>query len=153
MKRYTVLHAIETAGPGGAETVLLDVASGINRDKYRSMAFLPQGPWLPGQLESRGVPYTISQSNSWHGVIREMKALVERENVDIIHSHLDDQNFCCSIVGKLAGRKTIATFHGAPRIAVQTGLRRSMKLWVSKRYASRIVVVSDSRTCTSIVRS
>jgi glycosyltransferase involved in cell wall biosynthesis len=72
-----------------------------------------------------------------------MRKVVLREKVDLIHSHLDDQNFYSSIVGRLTGCPTIATYHGAPRIAVQQGARRAIKLWAPRRFASQIVVVSD----------
>ena len=143
MKPYTVLHTIETAGPGGAETVLLEIASAVNKERFRSLAFLPQGTWLPQQLKAHGVPYTLSKSRTWYNLMGEMRSLVQREGVDLIHSHLDDQNFCSGVVGKLTGCKTIATYHGAPRIAVQQGLRRSIKLWATRKLASQVVVVSD----------
>jgi len=143
VKRYTILHTTEGSGPGGAETVLLELASRINRDRYRSLAFLPQGHWLPHQLDARGVPYVISNSKTWLNLIRDMRRLVQSEGIDLIHSHLDDQNFFASVVGKLTGCKTIVTYHGAPRLARQQGVRRKIKAWVPKRFATQITVVSD----------
>ncbi len=143
MKRYTILHTIEGSGPGGAETVCLELASGINRDRYRSLVFLPGGQWLPHQLEARGVPYVISNAETWYDLIRNMRRLVLSEGVDLIHSHLDDQNFFASVVGKLTGCRTIVTYHGAPRLAVQQGLRRRIKNWVARHFATETVVVSD----------
>ena len=42
-----------------------------------------------------------------------MARLVRKEKVDLIHSHLPGQNFYSCLVGRLTGRKTIATYHGA----------------------------------------
>ena len=143
LKRYTILHTIEGSGPGGAETVLLELASRINPGRYRSLAFLPNGRWLPQQLDARGVSYVIYESKTWYSLIRNMMKLVKSEGVDLIHSHLDDQNFSSSVVGKLTGRKTIVTYHGAPRLARQQGLRRRIKTWVPQHFATGTVVVSD----------
>ena len=143
LRRYTILHTIEGSGPGGAETVLLELASKVSRERYRSLAFLPEGNWLPGKLHERGVPYVIAKSKTWYDLIRDMRSLVRAEGVDLIHSHLDDQNFSTSVVGKLTGCKTIVTYHGAPRLARQQGLRRKIKAWVPQRFATEITVVSD----------
>jgi glycosyltransferase involved in cell wall biosynthesis len=143
VKRYTVLHTIETGGPGGAESVLLELASLASPERFRPLAFLPQGSWLPSQLAGRRVPYVISNSRAWYNLMGAMRKLVQREKVDLIHSHLDDQNFYSSVVGALTGCRTIVTYHGAPRIAVQQGLRRGVKSWVPRHFASQVVVVSD----------
>lgn len=143
LKRHTILHTIEGSGPGGAETVLLELASRINPERYRSLAFLPHGRWLPQQLQARGVSCVIYESTTWYSLIRNMMNLVKSEGVDLIHSHLDDQNFASSVVGRLTGRKTVVTYHGAPRLARQQGLRRKIKAWVPSHFAAGTVVVSD----------
>lgn len=143
LKRYTILHTIEGSGPGGAETVLLELASRIDPGRYRSLVFLPKGKWLPQQLDARGVPCVIYESRTWYALIHNMMKLVKSEGVDLIHSHLDDQNFFTSVVGKLTGCKTIVTYHGAPGLAVQQGLRRRIKAWVPQHFAAGTVVVSD----------
>ncbi|MFB3921517.1 MAG: glycosyltransferase family 4 protein [Terriglobia bacterium] len=143
LRRHTILHTIEGSGPGGAETVLLELASRVDPDRYRSLVYLPEGTWLPQQLRARGVPCIIYASTTWHGVIRDMMKVVKSEGVDLIHSHLDDQNFAGSVVGLLTGRKTVVTYHGAPRLARQQGLRRRIKIWVPGRFAAATVVVSD----------
>ena len=143
MKRFTILHTIEGSGPGGAETVLLELASRIDPGRYRSLAFLPNGNWLPQQLGARGVSCVIYESKTWYALIRNMMTLVKSEGVDLIHSHLDDQNFSSSVVGRLTGRKTVVTYHGAPRLARQQGLRRRIKAWVPQHFATATVVVSD----------
>jgi glycosyltransferase involved in cell wall biosynthesis len=69
--------------------------------------------------------------------------LVRREQVDLIHSHLGDQNFYGCVAGKLTGVKTIVTYHGAPKISKQQGLRRAIKTWFVRSTADTVVVVSD----------
>ena len=45
MKRLTILHTIETAGPGGAETYS-DLALRLDTARFRSIALLPREDWL-----------------------------------------------------------------------------------------------------------
>jgi glycosyltransferase involved in cell wall biosynthesis len=145
LKPYTILHTIETGGPGGAETVLLNLVSNLDASRFRSLVLLPGGRWLPGQLQERKIPTVIEKSNAWYDLRlpRAMAHWVRREGVDLIHSHLPDQNFYTCCVGRVTGRKTIVTYHGAPQISRNSGLRHAIKSWVVRRSATAVVVVSE----------
>ena len=52
-RRNSVLHLIDTGGPGGAETILLNVVSGLDRQRWRSITAVPVRDWLAGALQSR----------------------------------------------------------------------------------------------------
>lgn len=145
LKRYTILHAIETAGPGGAETVVLELASQVNPSRFRSIAILPPGNWLPQALLGRGIPTTVVKSQRWWDfrLLRTMTDLIRKEKVDCIHSHLPDQNFYSCIAGLLTRRKVIATYHGAVSIRVNGSRRQAFKEWFVHRTATKIVAVSE----------
>jgi glycosyltransferase involved in cell wall biosynthesis len=145
VKRHTILHTIETAGPGGAETVLLELASRVDPERFRSIALLPGGHWLPQQLEARNIPVILAKSGAWYDptLPRAMARAVRKEEVDLIHSHLADQNFYSCLVGRLTGTKTIVTYHGAPRLWHGSRVRRGIKSWVVRHSAAAVVVVSD----------
>jgi glycosyltransferase involved in cell wall biosynthesis len=144
MRKYTILHTIETAGPGGAETVLLNLASRLDSTRFRSIVLLPEGRWLPKELRNHGVPtFSMEPSNRYDfGLLRTMARLVRQQQVDLIHSHLPDQNSYSCLVGRLTGRKTIATYHGALRPAEVESLKGALKLHVVRRFAAAVVVVS-----------
>ena len=57
MKQYTILHTIESGGPGGAETVVLNLVKRLNPERFRSIVLLPPGPWLNQRLRESGVPH------------------------------------------------------------------------------------------------
>ncbi len=145
LRQYTILHTIETGGPGGAETVFLELASNLNPSRFRSLALLPGGSWLPQQLQARKIPTVIARSKVWYDLHlpRLMKQLVKKEKVDLIHSHLPDQNFYSCIAGRLAACKVVVTYHGAPVPAASAGMRGAIKSWVVRHNAAAIVVVSD----------
>lgn len=145
MSKYTILHTIETGGPGGAETVLLNLASKLNRNRFRSLVLLPEDRWLRTKLQERGIPTFLAESRAWYDLRlpTAMARLVRQEKVDLIHSHLPGQNFYSCLVGRLTGRKTIVTYHGALHLSEGEGLPRDIKLWFVRNSAAAVIVVSD----------
>lgn len=145
MNKLTILHTIETGGPGGAESILLFLASGIDKSRFRSLALVPYEGWLSEQLKRQGIPYFVAQSSSWHDphLLTEMTSLIRREKVDLMHSHLADQNFYSCIAGYLTRTRTIATYHGTPGLPKSKDLRSRIKLWTVRNRADAVVVVSD----------
>ena len=51
----TILHVIDTTGPGGAETIFVDLAAGLDPSMYRSVALIRGPGWVQTALEARGV--------------------------------------------------------------------------------------------------
>jgi glycosyltransferase involved in cell wall biosynthesis len=145
MKKFTILHTIETGGPGGAESVLLALASRIDKNRFRSVALLPYQGWLSQKLEGEGVPVTVAKSSAWYDpkILKEMIRLVRREKVDLIHSHLADQNFYSCLAGRATGTKTAVTYHGLPGAAESGDFRGTTKSFVVRHWADEVVVVSD----------
>jgi glycosyltransferase involved in cell wall biosynthesis len=145
LKQYTILHTIETWGPGGAETVLLNLASKLDRRRFRSLALLNKDGWLRRSLRSEGVETFVAESRRWcdFRLPRTMAKVVKRENVDLIHSHLPDQNFYSCLAGWLTGRKTIVTYHGPVEFSRVDQLRHEIKLRWVRHSAAVVVVVCD----------
>jgi hypothetical protein len=50
----TVLHMIDTGGPGGAETVFLNTATGLDKSKFTSVCMVSREGWLADALRARG---------------------------------------------------------------------------------------------------
>ena len=145
MKKLTILHTIETAGPGGAETVVLNLASRLDANRFRSIVLLPREDWLSKRLQERGIPTFFVDSKAWYDFRMPigMARIVVKEKVDLIHSHLPGQNFYGCMVGRLTGRKTIATYHGAIELSQSGRLRGGIQFWWVRRSADTVVVVCD----------
>jgi glycosyltransferase involved in cell wall biosynthesis len=145
MRKLTILHTIETAGPGGAETVVLNLASRLDSNRFRSIVLLPRQDWLSERLQERGVSTFFVDSKAWYDFRMPlgMARLVHKEKVDLIHSHLPGQNFYSCLVGRLTGRKTIATYHGAIELSQSGRLRGGIQFWWVRRSADKVVVVCD----------
>lgn len=145
MKKRTILHTIETGGPGGAETVLLNLTTRLDPDRFRSIVVLCHDGWLRQRLLERGVETHLVEWNAWYDfrLPRALISLVRREKVDLIHSHLPDQNFYACVAGRLSRTKTIVTYHGPVELAQADHAKEAFKLRVVRTTAACTTVVCD----------
>jgi glycosyltransferase involved in cell wall biosynthesis len=143
--KYTILYTIETGGPGGAESVLLALASRIDTTRFRSLVLLPGDGWLRTQLAKRGIATLVAKSEAWYdlNLPRVMRDLIHCEKVDLVHSHLGDQNVYSCLATRFTRAKVVVSYHGFPNDSERTGLRNAAKLWIVRHSADAIVVVSE----------
>lgn len=141
----TILHSIDTTGPGGAETVFIDLATRLPKDKYRSVVVIRGKGWVYDELCRRGVqPILLDAKGSFNlRYLSGLRKIIQSEHVDLIQSHLLGTNVYCSLAGLLGGKPVIATFHGAVDIGENERFKR-IKFGVIELGASRIVAVTDS---------
>jgi glycosyltransferase involved in cell wall biosynthesis len=145
MKQYTVLHTIESGGPGGAETVVLNLVKGLNPKRFKSVALLPPGPWLNPRLRELGVPVIEVSWKRWYdprGPLALVKTIREY-GVDLVHSHLPGQNFYSCIAGTITRRKTLVTYHGPVEFQDGESFKGKAKLWFVRNTADRAIVVCE----------
>jgi glycosyltransferase involved in cell wall biosynthesis len=141
----TILHVIDTTGPGGAETVFIQLADRLRQRGYRSVVVIRGPGWVCDQLTRLGLePHIIDAKGSFNWrFLRELLRLIRRERVDIIQSHLLGSNVYCAIAGAIARRPVIATFHGMVDVGPRERFR-ALKLWFMNRGVSRFVSVSKN---------
>jgi len=145
MKQYTILHTIESGGPGGAETVVLSLVKRLNPERFKSVVLLPPGPWLNPRLRELGVPVIEVSWKVWwdlRGPLAIVKA-IRKHKVDLIHSHLPGQNFYSCVAGLITGTKTLVTYHGPVELEWSQNFRGHVRLWVVRNVADRVIVVCD----------
>ena len=145
MKKLTILHVLETPGPGGAETVVWNLATRLNGERFRSLALVGENSWLGGKLAKHGVPTFSVNWKRWYDLRlpRAMVKLIRQEKVDLIHSHLPDDNFYSCLAGGWTGCRTLVTYHGPVEITKSNGLRGLLKFGVVRSVAAKVVVVCD----------
>jgi len=141
----TVLHVIDTTGPGGAETVFIDLATRLPKEKYRAVVVIRGKGWVYEELGRRGVePVLLDAKGSFNwGYLSGLRALIRRERVDLLHSHLLGSNVYCSLAGLLTHTPVVATFHGAVDIGEDERFKR-LKTGMINAGARRIIAVTDS---------
>jgi glycosyltransferase involved in cell wall biosynthesis len=145
MKRLNILHTIETSGPGGAENVLLMLASQLNPERFRSIVVINQAGWLEDRLREAGLQTVRVPWRSWWDLRlpRALARLVREERIDLIHSHLPDQNFYACLASRLSGCPAIVTYHGPVELSNAGSFTGWLKLQLVKRTARKVVVVCD----------
>ncbi len=141
----TILHMIDTTGPGGAETVFIDLATRLPKDKFRAVVVIRGEGWVYDELCRRGVtPILIDAKGSFNWrYLQQLCRLIKKERVDLIQSHLLGANVYSAMAGLLTRTPVVATFHGAVDIGDNERLK-GLKFGAINAGAKCIVAVSDS---------
>lgn len=140
----TILHMIETGGPGGAETVYVNLVRGLDPTRWRHVAVLPTREWMYDQLTDFGVQPVLMPERRAFDVVyfARMTALIKRLGVDLIHAHLFGSAVRAALLSRVCGIPAIATLHGGMDLG--SGERfRNLKVAIINRGLKQIVFVSE----------
>lgn len=153
----TVLHLIDTPGPGGAESVYLELALGLDSLRFRNVVTCDALPddssggegivnrgWLHDNLVRRGVKPVVVRTTRPFDLryLVRLNRLIRDVSADLVHCHLLTSSLYGGIAGRLAGVPVVATFHGSGDIPAH-GIVTAAKVALINRCATRIVFVSD----------
>lgn len=113
-KTPTIIHAIDTTGPGGAETVFLDIAQQLHLANYDNLAIIKGSGWVEDQLKRRGIRYHILKPYGFLSIpyYWQLYKLIKRENAALVHAHLLGSTLTYSILCLLMRLPLVATLHG-----------------------------------------
>jgi len=143
----SVLHLIETGGPGGAEQIMVHLAGGLDPD-YISEAALIRDGWLSTALRSRGVPVTMLRYKSGSfarfrelATLGDLLRLIREKRVTILHTHEFFMNGLGLVASRLSGIPLVATVHGKNYYAER--FRRRLAYRLVGRFADQVVAVSE----------
>lgn len=140
----TILHLIDTTGPGGAETVFVTLADQLRTAGFRSIPVIRGPGWVEQTLRSRGLDPVILPAKgrfNWR-FLRALTALIREEDVHLVQSHLLGSNVYAALAGMLTRRPVVATFHGMVDVQAADRLRWLRRLVIA-RGASSVVCVSE----------
>ncbi|MFQ5804222.1 MAG: glycosyltransferase [Candidatus Methylomirabilales bacterium] len=137
-----VLHLIETGGPGGAERMMVHLASSLGPG-YHSEAALIRDRWLGGALKDRGIPVTILGNNPQGSIatLRDLVRVIRKKRVAILHTHEFFMNTLGLMASRLTGVPLVATVH--ERNYYPDRLRRRVAYRLVGRFAGQMVAVSE----------
>ncbi|HEX8904119.1 MAG TPA: glycosyltransferase family 4 protein [Longimicrobiaceae bacterium] len=140
-----VLHLIDTDGPGGAETVFVEVAAGLAERGWSAAAAVPGPGWPHDALKARGIePLVISTGRAWDvGYAARIVAAARRSGAALVHAHLLGPGVYAALAGVFTGIPVVTTLHGTADIAPAEALR-GVKLRLLARGRNRIAFVSES---------
>ena len=147
-KRVTVLQLTQYLGGGGLERVVATLCTNLDRSRFRPMVMcLRAGGDLVPMVEGQGIPVFVAQRDPARrdlGIFRQIRSVVRREGVDIIHSH-NTEPFVQGVLaaGPASGVRVVHTDHARdfPDRFIWH-LAEHMASW----RAHRVVGVSDHTT-------
>lgn len=110
----TILHAIDTTGPGGAETVFLDLAQYLTVNGYNNIAIIKGAGWVEDQLKRRGVSYYIVTPSSGFSIryYAALYKIIKKHKVKLIQAHLLGSTLTYSLLSLVLRLPLVATLHG-----------------------------------------
>lgn len=140
-----ILQVIETGGPGGAETVFAQLASGLRERGHAVHCLTRAGSWLPAELERRGLPSSRwSSSGAFDlSMLQRLRSLMRRERIEVVHAHLFDGAVYATMAARSLGIPSVVTLHGQVDVR-HGGWKADVKGWLLRRCATRVVMVSDA---------
>lgn len=109
-----VLHTIDTTGPGGAETVFIDLAKGLDPQRFKSVVAIKGPGWVCDTLKKNRIEPIFIKSQGRFNLqyISELINIIKRHKINILQSHLLGSNLYCSLAGLICRIPVISTFHG-----------------------------------------
>jgi glycosyltransferase involved in cell wall biosynthesis len=143
----TILHVIETRGPGGAETVFAQLATHAWTLPFRNLAAIPDPGWVADTLTSAGLtPLHVAISRTRprldFGLYANLVRLIREHDVDLVQSHALGMSVYACLAGLRTRTAVVCTLHGEVDLGRQDR-RRAIKLGILRLGASKIVLVSN----------
>lgn len=139
-----ILHTIDTTGPGGAETVFVNLIRGLDRQEFEPVVAIRGPGWVCDTLEKNGItPLFISCKGAFnYNYLWNLVGIIRRNNIDIVQSHLLGSNLYCSLAGIICGVPVVSTFHGFVDINAKERFS-AIKSMIINLGSARLVFVSD----------
>jgi glycosyltransferase involved in cell wall biosynthesis len=150
----TVLHLIDTTGPGGAETVFTDLVRGLDPQRFRSVVVTAGPGWVENTVREAGLAgHTIPQRGKFAlGYARALRALLRDEQVDLVHAHLVGASVYASLAAMGTGIPVVGTVHGHADLPISDRLAL-LRYGVLRMGATHVVAVSEALRKTFVARS
>jgi len=139
-----IIHLIDTGGPGGAETVFAQVATGLPHFGYESAAVVSRDAWLAARLRQGGLePRFLAAKGSLNlGYLKALVGLIRAEQPSLLITHLLGPAVYGSLAGLLTATPVIAVLHGQSDLG-PTERFRAAKTAIIRRGVQTVVFVSD----------
>jgi glycosyltransferase involved in cell wall biosynthesis len=139
-----VLHVIDTAGPGGAETVFLQTATRLDPARFQPIAVIGGPGWLAEQLQESGLPPRIVPAKGSFNAryLSMLLRLARQHRTDVIVAHLYGSSVYASLAGTLLSIPVVSVLHG--QIDVSDAERfSSLKAAIVRRASRKVIFVSE----------
>ena len=138
-----LLHLIDTGGPGGAETVYLHTAVGLDPTRFAARCVMSRDDWLAAELRRRGHAADIlPAAGSFNlGYLRRLMRITRESRTQLIVAHLYGSAVYGSVLSLVTGIPLVAVLHGQSDIA-NSGRMAALKRLLVRARPRRLVFVS-----------
>ncbi len=145
---------LESDGPGGAETMLMQLAEELRRRGHHVVCVGPDNGcgWLGEELRRRGFVtdvFSLRQPID-RNCLRGMVEMLRRHDIEVVHSH----EFTMAIYGAAATRRLgiphVITMHGSEKVLARWQRRLALRVAFA---SSRAVVAVSRATHAHLVRT
>ena len=133
-----VLQIIGVLNRGGAETLLINILSNINREKYKFDFLVFEDKEYPysEKVRSLGANIICIESPNKIGMIRfikKLKKICQENEYDVIHAHTLFNCGPCLLAGFLAGiRVRIAHSHSTQKLDRVSSVKKNIYFFIAK---------------------
>ncbi|MGW8267103.1 MAG: glycosyltransferase [Longimicrobiales bacterium] len=139
-----VLHLIDTGGPGGAETLLVNLVRSLPHGQWRSRVLVPREGWLLGQLLAHGIDARVvpTRGSADFAFLTRLVNQIRDFRPRLLHTHLLTSAVYGSMAATLAGNlPVVCTFHGSADVHPEDRML-GVKARILSRTGNSIVYVS-----------
>jgi glycosyltransferase involved in cell wall biosynthesis len=159
VKPVRLLWLIDSLNVGGAETLAVPFARRLDRTRYElvvcCLATIGGNP-IEQELRALGTEVVNLEAQSLRdrAAFRRLATLVRARQIDLVHAHLTYAAIWAALLTRSTGIPSIVTLHVAPSATralqaswkgrLMTTLRDRVMRFVLKRWATRVVSVSDA---------
>lgn len=140
----SVLHVIDTGGPGGAETVFLQTATRLDPARFQPTAVVGGTGWLQKQLEESGLPPCIVPAKGSFNVryLSMLLRLARQHGSNVIVAHLYGSSVYASLAGTLLSVPVVSVLHGQSDVPDAERFS-SLKAALVRRGSRKVIFVSE----------
>ena len=140
----SVMHITDSGGPGGAETIFVQTATGLAHSRFRSVAVVGYEGWLAAQIEARGLRPHIAPAKGSFNVryLFRLLRLARRHKIDVIVAHLYGSAVYASLAGMILSIPVVSVLHGQTDVPHSERFA-SLKSAIVRKGSRKIVFVSE----------
>lgn len=137
-----ILQFKSSASRGGAETMLLQLTSGLSGRGHQVTTVLGERGWLGDRLDENGFDCRTLPLTSWRGLLQipRLIAMIRSEKPDLVLSHGARVNLFATLAAFFVGVPSFSVEHNVDGWRETSGLLNALDRLVAGRNRGRIAV-------------
>jgi glycosyltransferase involved in cell wall biosynthesis len=151
-KKINIAQVIYGLKYGGAEKLLIPLSTKVDSERFRVMVIaLTCGGPLEEQLRRSNIDVRVLRRDGRFSLfdLFRLVRLIKEQEIDIIHTHLQNADIWAGLAAKFCGVKHISTFHG---VYFKISILESMKQKLRVILPHKIIAVSHHTANYCIVQ-